>query len=434
MLTLVPAPTTSLPSSAKPNADRVILHVDLDCFFVSVERVLDPDLSNKAVIVGGDPESRGVVCSASREARADGVHAGMPTAVAKRLCPDAVFVRGRGRMYGRASAAAMKILRSFCSEMERASIDEAYLDVTDLITDAGGAFDIAVQIQRALQDRLGLPCSIGIGRNKFISKVACGRAKPIGILEVWPGYEQAFVSPLEVGALPGIGPVMAEQLRLFGLRTASDLARVSPDLLKANFGTGGCSLLRKAQGLGDDQVEEGGPPKSLGHETTFSKDVRESGKLVETIFDLSQSVAKRAKSHRLLGRTITLKLRTADFRTVTRARTIATPTDDASQLANIACFLLRDAWDGESPVRLVGVTLNRLGDEPVQQPLFPGGVTEDDERVAAEAGEGTGYPWHALLPPSLTRSGIRGSGSWALLPGGGVRTAARTAPSPARLR
>jgi DNA polymerase-4 len=420
MLTLVPAPTASVPTETEPNDQRVILHVDLDCFFVSVERVLDPALSNVPVIVGGDPDSRGVVTSASREARAEGVHAGMPSAVAHRLCPDAVFVQGRGRMYGRASAAAMKIMRSFCSEMERASIDEAYLDVTDRVDGVDGAFDIAVAIQRALQDRLGLPCSIGIGRNKFISKVACARAKPIGILEVWPGYEEAFVSPLEVGELPGIGPVLAEQLRLFGLRTASDLARVSPDLLEANFGTGGRSLLRKAQGLGDDKVEEGGPPKSLGHETTFSKDVRDSGSLVESIFDLAQGVSKRAKKHRLMGRTITLKLRTADFKTVTRARTIATPTDDASQLANIACFLLREAWDGESPVRLVGVTLARLGDEPVQQPLFPGGVTESDERVDAEAGAGTGYPWHALLPPALSRSGVRGSGSWALLPGEGA--------------
>ena len=429
MLRLLPAPPAQQITMAARDDHRVILHVDLDCFFVSVERVLDPSLSSQAVIVGGDPESRGVVTSASREARAEGVHAGMPSAVAQRLCPDAVFVRGRGRMYGRASAAAMKILRSYCSEMERASIDEAYLDVTDQINGPEGAFDIAVEIQRALQDRLGLPCSIGIGRNKFISKVACGRAKPIGILEVWPGYEQAFVSPLEVGDLPGIGPVMAGQLQLFGLRTAHDLARVAPELLEANFGTGGRALLRKAQGLGNDQVEEGGPPKSLGHETTFSKDVRESGQLVEVIFDLSQSVSKRARSHRLLGRTITLKLRTADFRTVTRARTIATPTDDASQLANIACFLLRDAWDGESPVRLVGVTLNRLGDEPVQQPLFPGGVTEGHERVEAEAGDGTGYPWHALLPPALSGTGVRGSGRWALLPGGSVAS-----PVPLALR
>ena len=422
MLTLVNAPAQRPRNDGRTDDNRVILHVDLDSFFVSVERVLDPSLSQRPVIVGGSPESRGVVTSASREARAEGVHAGMPSAVAKRLCPDAIFLPGRGRLYGRASQAAMKILREFCDDLERASIDEAYLDVTDRIAGTDDtAFDVAIAIQRALQDRLGLPCSIGIGGNKFIAKVACGRAKPVGILEVWSGYEDAFVAPLPVEDLPGIGPVLAQQLHLFGLRTAGELARVKPELLEANFGTGGRGLLAKARGRGSDQLCLDETPKSLGHENTFSRDVRDSGELVASIFDLAQGVARRAARHRLLGRTITLKLRTADFRTVTRARTIADPTDDASQVANIACFLLREAWDGESPVRLVGVSLSRLADEPVQQPLFPGGVTEDDERVDAQSGDGRGI-WHSLLPPALSRSGLRGSGRWALLPGGAVRT------------
>lgn len=421
MLTLVNAAARPASSPDRNRDDRrVILHVDLDSFFVSVERVLDPSLSNRPVIVGGSPEGRGVVTSASREARAEGVHAAMPSAVAKRLCPEAVFLPGRGRLYGRASQAAMKILREFCDHLERASIDEAYLDVTERVAAGASSFDIAVAIQRALLDRLGLPCSVGIGGNKFIAKVACGRAKPAGILEVWNGYEDAFVAPLPVEDLPGIGPVLAQQLHLFGLRTAGELSRVKAELLEANFGSSGRGLLAKARGLGSDRLSEDETPKSLGHETTFSRDVRESGELVSTIFDLAQGVARRAAKHRLLGRTITLKLRTADFRTVTRARTIADPTDDASQVANIACFLLREAWDGESPVRLVGVSLSRLADEPVQQPLFPGGVTEDGERVDAASGEGRGI-WHSLLPPSLSRSGLRGSGRWALLPGGAVR-------------
>ena len=229
------------PSAATP---RVILHVDLDCFFVSVERVLNPSLSQRPVIVGGPAEARGVVTSASREARACGVHAGMPTSLARRLCPDATFLPGRGRMYARVAAAAQRVLREICPEVERASIDEAYLDLTGNEPAFGTPFEVAARIQAQLGDRLGLPSSIGIGSNKLIAKVACQRAKPEGIVEVWAGYEGPFLAPLEVSDIPGVGPVLAERLRLFGLRTVGDVARVDPAILQATYGAVGARLAR----------------------------------------------------------------------------------------------------------------------------------------------------------------------------------------------
>lgn len=352
------------------STSRTILHVDLDCFFVSVERVLDPSLSQLPVIVGGSPESRGVVCSASREARALGVRSGMPTAAALRLCPEARFLPGRGRMYGRASIAAFKVMREFCPTLERASIDEAYLDLTSAEAAGRPAVDIAAELQRALLDRLGLPSSMGVASNKLVAKVACQRAKPEGILEVWPGYEEAFLAPFPLSDLPGVGPVHAERLRLFGLATVGDLARVSPALLEAAFGSAGRQLADRARGLGEDEVTEDAAPKSIGRERTFARDVVSTSQLVGELYDLAAEVAERARRQQLTGRTITLKLRTGDFRTLTRSRTLPSPTDSASEIAGVATFLLREAHDGRSPVRLVGVSLSQLGCEPVQQQLF----------------------------------------------------------------
>jgi DNA polymerase-4 len=350
---------------------RTILHVDLDCFFVSVERVLDPSLSQRAVIVGGPADGRGVVSSASREARASGVHAGMPTAVARRLCPEAVFLPGRGRLYGRASAAAFRILHEHCPRLERASIDEAYLDATVLVGEVRSALDLAADVQSALERRLGLPSSVGIGQNKLISKVACQRAKPQGIVQVWPGYEEAFLAPLPVGDLPGIGPALASRLEMFGLRTARDVARVDRKILEATFGVAGLRLADRARGIGDETVEESETTKSISQERTFARDVWETSRLVEEVYALSTGVETRLRRARLSGRTVTLKLRTADFHTHVRSRTLAAATDAASEIAGVACFLLREAHDGTKPVRLVGVGVSHVGDQPVQESLFP---------------------------------------------------------------
>lgn len=361
--------TSTAANALARHSQRSILHVDLDCFFVSVERVLNPSLATRPVIVGGSAESRGVVCSASREARALGVHAGMPTAIAQRLCPDAALLPGRGRLYARAATAAQRLLREFAPHVERASIDEAYLDVTDCMAGGGDALGLGAAIQRALGERLGLPSSIGIGSNKLIAKVACQRAKPEGLLEVWPGYEKAFLAPLPVGDLPGVGPVLAERLRLFGLNTVGELARVDQGLLEAMFGAWGRQLAKAAHGVGPDAIDEDETPRSLGAERTFPRDLAAPSSLIAEIYDLGEKVAARLRSAGMKGRTITLKVRTADFRTVTRSRSLGTPTDHASEIAGTACFLLREAHRGQ-PVRLLGVSVTGLTDEPIQAPLL----------------------------------------------------------------
>jgi DNA polymerase-4 len=372
-------------SAARPLAAaqaRAILHVDLDCFFVSVERVLNPSLAQRPVIVGGPAESRGVVCSASREARSSGVHSGMATAVARRLCPDAVFLPGRGRLYARAAAAAQKVLREFSPRVERASIDEAYLDVTDCDV---APMTTAALIQRALQARLGLPSSIGIGANKMVAKVACQLAKPEGIIEVWPGYEQAYLSPLSVSELPGVGPALAERLALFGLRTIGEVARVDEKLLQATFGATGRHLGAASRGRGDAAIAEEERPRSISQEHTFPRDVRDLARLEEEVRELAAAVAERLHAEGLRGRTVTLKLRTADFRTLTRSRTIADPTDDPADIARLALLLLRPALGGNA-MRLVGVAVGQLTDAPAQAPLF-------QQEEAAPTGS-------ALTPPA----------------------------------
>lgn len=355
--------------SLAPATARTILLVDLDSFFVSVERVLHPALASRPVIVGGSADSRGVVCSASREARSTGVHAGMPTAVALRLCPDAVLLPGRGRLYARAAAAAQRVLRELTPHVERASIDEAYLDATDVVAAGAGALDVAAAIQRSLADRLGLPSSVGIGANKLIAKVACQRAKPEGLIEVWHGYEEAFLAPLPVSELPGVGPVLAERLRLFGLNTIGELARVDAGILETMFGAWGRQLARASRGDGADDLREDEAPKSVGAERTFARDLVGTPALVSELHALGETVAARLHGARLGGRTITLKVRTADFRTVTRARTLGRATSEASEIAGTACFLLREAHAGQ-PVRLLGIAVSGLADD-VQPALLP---------------------------------------------------------------
>lgn len=371
---------------------RRILHVDLDCFFVSVERVLDPALAQRPVIVGGDPAARGVVTSASREARASGVSAGMSSALARRLCPEAVFLPGRGRLYARAASAAQRILREFSSEVERASIDEAYLDISDAVSATHPAMDVAMAIQRALMRRLGLPSSVGIGSNKLIAKVACQRAKPEGIVEVWTSHERAFLGPLPVGDLPGVGPVLEERLRLFGLRSVSDLSRVDKSLLEATFGAMGRRLADMALGIDEAPLATSDAPQSVGREHTFAADVTNSDRLIDEIYELAGTVAARLRQQGLRGRSVSLKLRNADFQTRTRSRTLAVPTDDPGEIAGVACFLLREIHLGQ-PVRLVGVQVASLTDEPVQGELFttplPPGMQEAEEadRSAGAASE-----------------------------------------------
>lgn len=353
---------------------RKILHVDLDCFYVSVERLQDPSLAGIPVLVGGDPNSRGVVASASYEARAFGVHSAMPMAQALRLCPDATVIHWRHNLYREYSAQVMDILHEITPVVEQISIDEAYLDVTD----AGDAWEIAqaiaVETQRRLKDDLGLPSSWGVATNKLIAKIASDQDKPEGLVVVPPGTEAEFLAPLAVEELWGVGPVTGEKLRKMGASTIGELAELDAGLLERTFGVHGLKLAQRSRGIDERSVVTERVRKSVSQENTFSHDVRDRDKLIAEIREQSDSVARSLRKHGQRSRTITLKLRRPDFSTVTRSYTIDVATDEADVIADVAINLFDREWRRGEPIRLIGVRAGNLTDEEaVQLRLFDEG-------------------------------------------------------------
>ena len=253
-------------------AERTILHVDLDAFFAAVEQRDRPELRGKPVIVGGVPPGRGVVSAASYEARAFGVHSAMSVTEAFRRCPHGVFLPVDGRRYQQASRDVMAILRRFTPLVEPISIDEAFLDVTGSRPLFGEGAAIAASIKAAVRDDVGLTASVGVATTKLVAKIASDLRKPDGLVVVAPGDEAAFLAPLPIWRLWGVGEKTATALAEYGVRTIGDLAALSPDLLVRRFGKHGGSLASRAMGMDDDPVHEGDPAKSVGHETTFDVD------------------------------------------------------------------------------------------------------------------------------------------------------------------
>lgn len=350
---------------------RRILHVDLDCFYVSVERLLDPSLAGKPVLVGGDPSSRGVVASASYEARAFGVHSAMPMAQALRLYPSAVVIRWRHDLYRDYSHQVMDILHEITPIVEQLSIDEAYLDVTNIGEEWQSAEEIAARTQRRLKQELGLPSSWGVATNKLVAKIASDQDKPEGMVVVPPGSEAEFLAPLPVEALWGVGPVTGERLRKMGASTIGELAQLDAGLLERAFGVHGPQLARRSRGIDDRPVVTERVRKSVSQENTFSRDVSDRDRLVAVIQKQSARVAGSLQKHDQRARTITLKLRRPDFSTVTRSRTVHVATDDAGTIAQVATDLFDREWRRGEPIRLIGVRAGNLVDESaVQLGLF----------------------------------------------------------------
>lgn len=346
---------------------RRILHVDLDCFYVSVERLQDPSLAGKPVLVGGDPNGRGVVASASYEARAFGVRSAMPMAQALRLCPDAIVIRWRHGLYRRYSDQVMDILHEITPVVEQVSIDEAYLDVTNIGENWAAAEDIAARTQRRLKAELGLPSSWGVATNKLVAKIASDQDKPEGLVVVAPGTEAEFLAPLPVEALWGVGPVTGAKLRAMGAQTIGELARLDAGRLERTFGVHGLNLARRSRGIDNRPVVTERVRKSVSQENTFASDVSNRDMLTAEIRHQSASVARSLQQKGQRARTITLKLRRPDFSTVTRSRTIDVATDDASTIADIAVDLFDKEWRRGEPVRLIGVRAGKLVDEAVVQ-------------------------------------------------------------------
>lgn len=360
---------------------RSILHVDMDSFFVSVERLLDPSLVGKPVVVGGDPTGRGVVSSASYEARRFGVHSAMPMARALRLCPHAVVVRGSHGRYGEYSDRVREIFERFSPLVEMASLDEAYIDLTGTERLWGPAWKAAESLRGTVIRETGLPCSMGLGTNKLIAKVASALCKPLGFLRVPPGSESGFLAPLPLRDLPGIGPKTGERLASFGLKRIGDVQALGAAQLEGLFGDAGTGLWERAMGRHDGEVETGREAKSMGREHTFTEDVGDAAALHSMISHLSELVAASLREDKLQARTITLKFRYADFETHTASKTVSDPLDDEGAIAEVARALLQKGWNSRMPLRLIGVTASNLVARGWQLDLFDGDRIEKQIRI-----------------------------------------------------
>lgn len=358
--------------------ERTILHVDLDAFFAAVEQRDRPELRGRPVIVGGDPRGRGVVSAASYEARRYGVRSAMSLAEALRRCPDGVFLPVDGRRYQAASRDVMAVLRRFTPQVEPISIDEAFLDVTGSMALFGDGAVIAGRIKSAVRDEVGLTASVGVASTKLVAKIASDLRKPDGLVVVAPGDEAAFLAPLAIGRLWGVGEKTAAVLAEYGVRTIGDLAEMAPDVLVRRFGKHGASLASRARGVDDDPVHEGEPAKSVGHEHTFDHDTSDPEVIERTLLAMAEGVSGRLRSAGVRASTITVKIRDSSFRTFTRQRTLAEPTDLTEPIFATALALARPEVRGLR-VRLLGVSASNLG-EREQLGLF---ATEDPRRRRA---------------------------------------------------
>jgi DNA polymerase-4 len=364
--------------------EHSIAHLDLDCFYVSVERTIDAALIGKPVVVGGTSTGRGVVASASYEARAFGVRSAMPAGQARRLCPELIIVPGSYHRYSEISDALYHRMLDFSPVVERASIDEMYLDLTG--TELLYKKDLAGllrTIQEIVRSEFSLPCTIALASNKTIAKIATDRVKPQGLIVVPHGTEKQFLAPLPIDVVPGIGKKTGEFLRKKGFETVADLQHASVEQLTNLLGKHGTWLFRVAQGGGSETVHPEVVRKSIGKEETFSHDTTDRGELEKILFSLVEAVCDRLRRKQWKTRTITLKLRYSDFKTITRAETIA-PTDDDPVVFHAVRELFRTAYTRKLPLRLLGVQLTHFVDPAQGDPgLFDDEPTKRDDVLEA---------------------------------------------------
>jgi len=335
--------------------ERIIIHVDMDAFFAAVEQRESPALRGRPVVVGADPKGgrgRGVVSTCSYEAREFGIRSAMPISEAWRRCPDAVYLPVNGALYARESRRIRAILGSFTPDVEPVSIDEAFLDVThSLHLFARTKRGLAERIQQRIADETGLTASLGVAPSKMVAKIASDLEKPRGIVVVEPEEVEAFLRPLPVGRLWGVGEKTRAALEALGVRTIGDLAALPEGELSRRFGKQGEHLWKLACGIDDREVKEGEPAKSVGHEHTFPTDTADRRLIAATLTDLCEQVAQRLHHAGLRGRTVTLKLRFQDFTTLTRARTLDHPVADAATLYETASARRKPARGAPTPAR-----------------------------------------------------------------------------------
>lgn len=334
---------------------RHILHADFDAFYASVEQLDNPNLRGKPVVVGGSAEGRGVVASASYEAREYGVRSAIPMRTAQRLCPQAIRVGARFDRYREISQRVMSIFRDLTPLVEPLSLDEAYLDVSAVVGEGRQPAEIAAELKRRVKEELGLVISIGVATSKSVAKIASDMDKPDGLTVVSPGDERAFLEPLPIRDLWGVGPRTAERLIAEGIESIGDIARQDEQWLRERFGRHGVHMRRLALGEDDSPVVVRRETKSVSAETTFASDIGDPEALQEVVSRLSQRVAQQLRRKQLQGRTVKLKLRLSDFTTFTRQRTLPNAVQSADELSRSAGELLRVELYGRRRFRLVGV-------------------------------------------------------------------------------
>jgi len=350
---------------------RCIFHIDLDAFFVSAEQALNPELRGKPVIVGGDPERRGVVASASYEARPFGIHAGMPLSKARRLCPQAIFIQANFSRYREASHEFMEILADFSPCIEPLGLDEAYLDVTGYEEPYGSPRKLALAIKERIYKELKLTASIGIATCKVVAKIASDLCKPDGLLEVAAGGEQDFLNPLPVARLPGVGKKTEQVLKEMGIATIGELASLPLNIVEKHFGKFGIVIHGYANGIDNRKVEALGESKSINKQTTFAQDTLEQHFLRASLHHLCEQVSAELRYQDKQARCVTLKLRYADFKTITRQVTLKEASNVSQVIFAAALQLLSKVLARkEKPIRLIGIKVSNLSGKERQLHMF----------------------------------------------------------------
>ena len=339
---------------------RKIIHVDMDAFFAAVEQRDRPELRGQPVIVGGDPNGRGVIATCSYEARQFGIHSAMSAARARSLCPHAIFVRPRMEAYREASPQIMGILRRYTPLVEPLSLDEAYLDVTAATADGTLAVDIAREILDCIHRETGLTASAGVSYNKLLAKLASDWRKPHGLFVLPPERGLAFLAPLPVGKLHGVGPATVKKLSAMEIETVSDLRALSREALVAHFGKAGSWFFHVAWGIDDRPVQPSRQRKSVGTERTFPENLEDRTTMLATLQEMAEQVAARLKALNLTSHTIHVKARFPDFTTITRAHTAAKGIESADAIAALLPELLDRSVPEDASVRLLGITVSGL--------------------------------------------------------------------------
>lgn len=354
--------------------ERKIIHVDMDAFYAAIEQRENPDLKGKPVIVGGMPDSRGVVATASYEARRFGIRSAMPSSRAFRLCPEGVFIRPRFELYGRVSSEIMTILKEYTAKVQQVSIDEAYLDVTINKTDHIYAREIAREIRTRIYDATMLTASAGVAPNKFLAKIASDLQKPDGLTIIHPTKVESFVKKLPVRKVPGIGRVTEEKMKKLGMQTLADIQERTENELTQIFGKYGSWYYRIARGIDEREVTSERIWKSVSCEDTFQTDLVEFAGMENELVNLAERLSRRLKKHDFRGKTITLKVTFSDFRKITRSRTLEEFTNESSRLLAVATSLLHQGVPAGRPVRLLGIGVANL--EHLDMPADSGEVKD----------------------------------------------------------